>query len=350
MTGPEQTTVTGAPTLGGAIRREEKERHGLGSYARRFLRMRETGLMLILFVLVAVMSFASPVFLTWNNLEAMAMAFAVEGIVVVGMTILLISGGIDLSVGSVTALSMVIAGWLFLEGTDPWLAAGIAIVASTAIGAAMGLLVTKVGLHHFVVTLAVMVIARGLCLLFTGGRPLGLYELPPSFKFIGQGAVGAIPIIIIAFVLVVVAFDFMLRRTTAFRKVFYTGSNEKAAAYSGIRTKRVVFLTTMLCSALCGVAGVIYMARFGSAQPTFGIGMELNVIAAAVIGGASLSGGQGTIFGAALGTILLSVVSSSLALLDVSVYWQDVVRGSILLAALLIDHYLTRRRPAGRAA
>ena len=132
----------------------------------------------------------------------------------------------------------------------------------------------------------------------------------------------------------------MLRRTTMFRKVFYTGSNEKAAAYSGIRTKKVVFLTTTLCSTLCGVAGIIYMARFGSAQPTFGIGMELNVIAAAVIGGASLSGGSGTIFGAILGTILLSVVSSSLALLDVSVYWQDIIRGSILLTAVTIDHYL----------
>ena len=306
--------------------------------------MRETGLVLILLVLVIVMSFASPHFLTWTNMRAMAMAFAVEGIVVVGMTILLISGGIDLSVGSVTALSMVIAGWLFLEGIDPWLASGIAIAASVAIGAFMGFLVTKVGLHHFIVTLAVMVIARGLCLLVTGGRPLGLFSLPSNFKFIGQGSVGAIPIVIIAFVVVVLAFDFMLRRTTAFRKVFYTGSNEKAAAYSGIRTKRVIFLTTTLCSALCGVAGIIYMARFGSAQPTFGIGMELNVIAAAVIGGASLSGGSGTIFGAILGTILLSVVSSSLALLDVSVYWQDIIRGSILLAALTIDHYLTKRR------
>ena len=149
---------------------------------------------------------------------------------------------------------------------------------------------------------------------------------------------------------VALAFDFMLRRTTAFRKVFYTGSNKKAAAYSGIRTKRVIFLTTTLCSALCGVAGIIYMARFGSAQPTFGIGMELNVIAAAVIGGASLSGGSGTIFGAILGTILLSVVSSSLALLDVSVYWQDIVRGSILLAAVTDRPLFDRRRTAGRLA
>ena len=319
-------------------------RRGPAHYAERLLKMRETGLVLVLLILFVGMSFASPHFLTWTNMRAMAVAFAVEGIVVVGMTILLISGGIDLSVGSVTALAMVIAGWLFLRGVDPWLSSGIAIAACVSIGAFMGLLVTRVGLHHFIVSLAVMVIARGLCLLGTGGRPLGLFSLPSNFKFIGQGSVGAIPIVIIALVVVALAFDFMLRRTTAFRKVFYTGSNKRAAAYSGINTKRVIFLTTVLCSALSGVAGIIYMARFGSAQPTFGIGMELNVIAAAVIGGASLSGGSGTIFGAILGTILLSIVSSSLALLDVSVYWQDIIRGSILLVAVTIDHYLTRRR------
>lgn len=317
---------------------------GLGSRLGRLVKMRETGLIVIIAILFLVMTFASPYFLTWDNMRAMAMAFAVEGIVVVGMTVLLISGGIDLSVGSVTALAMVIAGLLFLSGVDPWLASGIAIVACAGIGAFMGFFVTRIGLHHFIVSLAVMVIARGFCLLGTGGRPLGLYTLPPEFKFIGQGSVAGIPIVIIIFVIFVAISDFLLRRTTMFRKVFYTGSNEKAAAYSGIRTKKVVFLTTTLCSALCGVAGVIYMARFGSAQPTFGIGMELNVIAAAVIGGASLTGGSGTILGAILGTILLSVVSSSLALLNVSVYWQDIIRGSILLTAVTIDLYFNKRR------
>jgi ribose transport system permease protein len=260
------------------------------------------------------------------------------------MTILLISGGIDLSVGSVVAFAMVFAGWLFLAGVDPWVASALAIAASAGIGLAMGLCVTRIGLHHFIVSLAFMVIARGVCLLLTGGRPLGLFTLPPEFKFIGQGSIGPIPFIILLFVGFVLVFDFLLRRSTAFRKIFYTGSNVKAAAYSGIRTQRVILGTTVLCSTLAGLAGIIYMARFGSAQPTFGMGMELNVIAAAVIGGASLSGGQGTIFGAILGAILLSVVSSSLALLDVSVYWQDIIRGSILLAAVSFDHYLHKRR------
>lgn len=311
---------------------------------RKLLKMRETGLIVIILALFVVMSFASPYFLSWANMRAMSMAFAVDGILVIGMTILLISGGIDLSVGSVTAFAMVIAGWLFLNGINPWLASGIAIALCAGIGAFQGFFVTKVGLHHFIVSLAVMVIARGACLLFTGGRPLGLFTLPPEFKFIGQGSIGPVPIVIIIFLVFVIAFDFLLRRTTMFRKVFYTGSNEKAAAYSGIRTKKVIFLTTTLCSTLCGIAGIIYMARFGSAQPTFGIGLELTVIAAAVIGGASLNGGSGSILGAILGVILLSLVSSSLALLDVSVYWQDIIRGSILLSAVTIDHYLNKRR------
>ena len=159
-------------------------------------------------------------------------------------------GGIDLSVGSVVAFAMVLAGWLFLAGIDPWVASGLAILASAGIGAAMGFCVTRIGLHHFIVSLAFMVIARGACLLFTAARPLGLFTLPPEFKFIGQGSIGVIPFVIIIFVVFVVVFDFLLRRSTAFRKVFYTGSNEKAAAYSGIRTKRVIFFTTVLCSTL----------------------------------------------------------------------------------------------------
>jgi ribose transport system permease protein len=310
----------------------------------KFLKQRETGLILIILLIFIVMSFVSEHFLTPENIFSMVKSFSVEAIVVIGMTILLISGGIDLSVGSVTALAMVIAGTLFLAGVDPWLSALMAIIACGGIGAFMGLLVTKVGLHHFIVSLAVMVIARGLCMLGTGGRPLGLYTLPPEFKWIGTGTIGPVPVVIVIFLVFMLVFDFLMRRTTAFRKVFYTGSNAKAAAYSGVPTQKVIFFTTMLTSALCGVAGVIYMARFGSAQPTFGIGMELNVIAAAVIGGASLSGGSGSILGAILGTVLLAVVSSSLTLLDVSVYWQDIIRGSILLTAVIFDHYLVRQR------
>ncbi|WP_109577490.1 ABC transporter permease [Aminobacter sp. AP02] len=310
----------------------------------RLASMREAGLIVIILALCIAMSFASPHFLTWGNFRAMLMSFSIEGIVVVGMTILLIVGGIDLSVGSVVCFSMVVSGALFLAGLDPWTASLIGIGVSALIGAAMGFFVTVVGLNHFITSLAAMVIVRGLCLVITKGTPLSLFTLPPAFKAVGQGSFHGLPYVIIIFVVVVAIFDFLLRRATAFRKVFYTGSNEKAAQFSGIKTKQVKFWVTVLCSTLAGFAGVIYMARFGAATPTFGAGMELNIIAAAVIGGASLNGGSGTIFGAILGMALLSVVTSSLILLDVSVYWQDMIKGCILLAAVSIDHFLHRKK------
>lgn len=306
--------------------------------------VREAGLIVIILALCIAMSFASPHFLTWGNFRAMLMSFSIEGIVVVGMTILLIVGGIDLSVGSVVCFSMVVSGALFLAGLDPWTASLIGIGVSALIGAAMGFFVTVIGLNHFITSLAAMVIVRGMCLVVTKGTPLSLFTLPPAFKTIGQGSFNNIPYVILIFVVVVAIFDFLLRRATAFRKVFYTGSNEKAAQFSGIRTNQVKFWVTVLCSTLAGLAGVIYMARFGAATPTFGAGMELNIIAAAVIGGASLNGGSGTIFGAILGMALLSVVTSSLILLDVSVYWQDMIKGCILLAAVSIDHFLHRKK------
>ncbi|WP_245479961.1 ABC transporter permease [Mesorhizobium sp. M7A.T.Ca.US.000.02.1.1] len=306
--------------------------------------MREAGLIVIILALCIAMSFASPHFLTWGNFRAMLMSFSIGGIVVVGMTILLIVGGIDLSVGSVVCFSMVVSGALFLAGLDPWTASLIGIGVSALIGAAMGFFVTVIGLNHFITSLAAMVIVRGMCLVVTKGTPLSLFTLPPAFKAIGQGSFNNIPYVILIFVVVVAIFDFLLRRATAFRKVFYTGSNEKAAQFSGIRTNQVKFWVTVLCSTLAGLAGVIYMARFGAATPTFGAGMELNIIAAAVIGGASLNGGSGTIFGAILGMALLSVVTSSLILLDISVYWQDMIKGCILLAAVSIDHFLHRKK------
>lgn len=306
--------------------------------------LREAGLIAIITALCFVMSFASEYFLTWENIRAMLLSFAIEGIVVVGMTILLIVGGIDLAVGSVVCLAMVIVGAFFLMGLDPWTASLLAIAASAGIGLLMGLCVTKIGLSHFIASLAFMVIARGLSLAITQGTPQSLFNLPPEFKAIGQGTVGGIPIVILIFAAIVVISDFVLRKSTLFRKVFYVGSNEKAALYAGINVNSVKLWVTVLCGTMSGIAGVIYTARFGAATPTFGIGMELNVIAAAVIGGASLKGGSGTIYGAVLGLALLSVVTSSLILLDVSVYWQDVIKGTILLVAVSLDHWMNSQK------
>ncbi|PTY38739.1 ABC transporter permease [Saccharospirillum sp. MSK14-1] len=306
-------------------------------------KMRELTLILIIVGLFIVMSFASPYFLTWANMKAMLLSFSTEGIVVVGMTMLLIVGGIDLSVGAVMCLAMVMAAKLFVLGMNPWLASLSSIGICSIIGLIMGNCVTRIGMHHFIVTLAFMGIARGASMVITQGTPISLFSLPPEFKFVGQGTLWGVPFSIIIFFVVVIIADYLLRNATAFRKIFYTGSNERAAEFSGIRTKRIKIGVTVLSSTLCGLAGIIYMSKFGAATPNFGVGLELNIIAAAVIGGASLKGGEGTVFGAILGIALLSVVSSSLILLNVSVYWQDLIKGLILLAAVAIDHILHNR-------
>ena len=319
----------------------------LSAGLKQIVSVREFGLLAIIALIFVVMSFASPYFLTWGNMRAILLSFSIEGIVVIGMTILLIVGGIDLSVGSVVCLSMVIGGTLFLAGLDPWTASLIAIAACGFIGFLMGLCVTRIGLHFFIVSLAFMVITRGLSLLFTQGTPQSLFSLPPAFKFVGQGSLGGVPFVIVIFVVLIALFDVLLRRSVIFRRVYYTGSNEKAARLSGIDTKRMKVMCATICSTLAGVAGVIYMARFGAATPQFGVGMELSVIAAAVIGGASLNGGSGTIAGAVLGAALLSLVTSSLILLNVPVYWQDIIRGAILLVAVTADHLLNARKARG---
>ncbi len=314
------------------------------SLLMQVLKMREGVLFLVLVVVFVGMSFSSQYFLTWGNMRAIALSFSTEGIVVVGMTILIIVGGIDLSVGALMCLAMVVAGKLFLIGMNPWLAAILGVGATSLAGFVMGLFVTRVGLGFFITSLAFLGLVRGLCFIITQGTPLSLFSLPPEFAFIGQGNVFGFPVVILIFLVVAVVGDILLRNATVFRKVIYVGSNENAANYSGINVRRVRLWTTVLCAALAGFAGIVFMARLGVATPTFGIGSELNIIAAAVIGGASLTGGKGSVLGAILGIALLSVVTSSMILLDISIFWQEMIRSLILLAAVSVDHMVNKHR------
>ena len=314
------------------------------SLLMQVLKMREGVLFLVLVVVFVGMSFSSEYFLTWGNMRAIALSFSTEGIVVVGMTILIIVGGIDLSVGALMCLAMVVAGKLFLIGMNPWLAAILGVGATSLAGFVMGLFVTRVGLGFFITSLAFLGLVRGLCFIITQGTPLSLFSLPPEFAFIGQGNVFGFPVVILIFLVVAVVGDILLRNATVFRKVIYVGSNENAANYSGINVRRVRLWTTVLCAALAGFAGIVFMARLGVATPTFGIGSELNIIAAAVIGGASLTGGKGSVLGAILGIALLSVVTSSMILLDISIFWQEMIRSLILLAAVSVDHMVNKHR------
>ncbi|NLO99519.1 MAG: ABC transporter permease [Clostridiaceae bacterium] len=307
------------------------------SILKQIKNMREMNIILIIIAVCVIMSFASPYFLTWGNIESIVMQFSTEGIVVIGMTVMLILGGIDISVGSIMCFSMVLPAKIFLAGVNPWISALAGLVACLIIGAINGFFVTKVGLHPFITTLATAGIIRGACYVLTQGSQISLYTLPDSFKYIGLGKVSGIPFIIVLFIIIVIISDFMLRKTSVLRNVFYTGSNEKAARFSGINVDKVKFWVFVLCAGLTGLAGIIFMARFGMATPNFGVGLEMTAIASAVIGGASMSGGKGTVFGSILGICLYYLISSSLILLHVNAYWQEFARGLILLIAISID-------------
>jgi ribose transport system permease protein len=254
------------------------------------------------------------------------------------MTVMLVVGGIDLSVGSVMCFAGVLTGQLFLMGMDPWLASILVLIVMAGVGAIMGFFVTKIGLSFFITSLAIMGIMRGACYVVTKGTPMSLYTLPDAYKFIGQGTVFGIPFVIILFLIIVIISDFLLRRSSILRKVYYVGSNELSARFSGINVKLIRMSVSIFCAFLTGLAGIIYMARFAAATPSFGIGLELTAISAAVIGGASLNGGEGTVLGAILGIALLSIITSSMILLEVSPYWQDLIKGIILILAVSIDH------------
>ena len=322
----------------------ESKKSFLSSVGTALNNFPEANLIFIIAVIWLVVSFLSPHWNTFANITTILGSFSIEGIVVIAMTIMLIVGGFDLSVGSVMALTMIIAGTLFQAGVNPWVASVLAVIAAACIGAVIGFFVTKVGLNFLITTLAIMVVARGACFVITRGTPISLYALPDNFKFIGQGRIYGIPFVIFLFFGIVVFADFMLRRSTVLRKVIYTGSNRKAAVFSGINVDLVTMAVCILTSSLAGVAGIFYMARFAGATAQYGSGLEIMAISAAIIGGASLSGGKGTILGAVLGVAFLQVITGAMVMLNVSPYWQDFIRGLILLTAVTLDHIRQKRR------
>ena len=304
-----------------------------------------TTILLVLAISVA-MSFASPFFLTSENITTTVQSFSIDGLVVIAMTIVLISGGIDLSVAAVMALSGVLAGVLFRAGLDIWLASLVGISAGATVGAINGFFITRLGLSPFITTLALQQIARGAAYVISGGVPVPLSNLPPEFKFLGRGIIDGtgVPFAIVLFLVVVALFDFLSRRSTMLRKVYYVGSSEKAARLSGIDVHRVRMGVYVLAGTLAALAGILTISRFNSATSYYGVNVDLKAISACVIGGASLNGGEGTILGSIIGITLMSVISSSLVLLDVSPYWQDLTMGLILLAAVSIDFLSHMRR------
>lgn len=313
---------------------------------KRLLQFREASILIIVLIIVAILSALSPAFLTSSNLSAVLKGMAVEGIIAAGMTVALISGGFDLSVGSQLALASVVLAKAYTSGVNIWVAALAGVAAAVLCGIFNGFCIGKIGINSLIITLASMSIARGICMVMTKGSPITFTALPEGFKSMGSGDIAGIPILVLIFLVIVLIMDFMTRKSAGIRKVFCVGSNEKSARLSGIHVARVKMGVYVLVSVLVGIAGVVNTARFSVAAPNTGIGVEMTAISAAVIGGVRLNGGEGSVFGSILGVILLNLISNGLVLMRVSVYWQQLISGIILIIAVLIDYLSSQKKTA----
>lgn len=301
---------------------------------------REAALGVFILIGGAALATQTPQFLTFGNIHAVFLGMAVEAIVAVGMTVLLVSGGFDLSVGSVLALGGVVAGLLVNDGVPTPLAVLGALIVGVAVGLTNGLLVAKVGVNPLITTLGMLSVIQGFVLLLAGG--FAVTGLPPSLTVLGQSVYFRIQAPIYFMLGFAILGDLLLRRSRLLRLAYYVGGNEQAARLTGIRVDRVKIAAYCLTAGLAAFGGIILAARFGAASVNAGETLPLDVITAVVIGGASLSGGSGTVLGAMLGVLLIQLINNAFNLLGINVYWQPVVQGSVLILAVAADAIATR--------
>ena len=320
-------------------------RSGTGTRSQAMLlSARQFGTVIGLVVLCATLWILTPHFLTLSNLLNVAEQTSINATVAVGMTFVILSAGIDLSVGSIVALSGVVLGMALQAGYPLVLALAAALVAGFGCGVTNGTLISWGRLPPFIVTLGTMSIARGAALLATEGRPISGFD--PSFRSLATGRIGFIPAPVIVMAVVYVIAHVLLTRTTFGRYVYAIGGNEEATRLSGVPVrfhKTMIYGVSGLTSA---VAAVVLTARLNSAQPIAGIMYELDAIAATVIGGTSLMGGEGTLGGTLVGALIMGVLRNGLNLLGVSSFLQQIVIGGVIVVAVLLDTILKRKHHA----
>lgn len=292
-----------------------------------------------LILLVLVVSILSPSFLTTKNLLNILRQTSINAIIAAGMTFVILTGGIDLSVGSILAFSGAIGASLLMSTSSIALAVVVAIIVGGIVGFLNGVVVSKFKLQPFIATLATMTILRGIVLVFTDGKPitLGSGDLAISFGNIGGGVILGVPCPVLIMLLVFLICGFILNDTVIGRRVYALGSNEEAAKLSGLSTNKVKIAVYTISGILSAVAGIILTSRLFSAQPTAGASYELDAIAAVVLGGTSLTGGKGKISKTIIGALIIGVLNNALNLLDVSSYYQMIVKGIVILIAVILD-------------
>lgn len=294
------------------------------------------GALIALILLMAGISIASPSFRTGANFLSLLRQSSINGLIAFGMTFVILTDAIDLSVGSVLALSTALCAGMITAGVPAGLAMILALVLGCAMGVISGVMVTKGRLQPFIATLITMTVYRGLTMIYTNGKPIS--NLGDSFilKVVGKGKFYGVPIPVILLIFLFLLFYFLLN-TTFGRRIYATGSNWKSAKLAGVNIHRTKIIAYAISGTMAALSGLILLSRLGSAQPTLGSGYELDAIAAVALGGTSMSGGRGKIYGTLIGVLIIAVLNNGLNILGVSSYYQDVIKGLVILIAVLSD-------------
>lgn len=295
------------------------------------------GPLLGLIILIVIVTVLNPSFIEPLNILNLLRQVAINALIAFGMTFVILTGGIDLSVGSILALSSAFTANLMLSGWDPILAIVVGCLAGGLMGMVNGLLITKGRMAPFIATLATMTIFRGLTLVYTDGNPITGLGDSMTFQLFGRGYLLGIPVPAITMIIVFAVLWIVLHKTPFGRKTYAIGGNEKASIISGIKVDRIKIMIYSLTGILSALAGAILTSRLNSAQPTAGTSYELDAIAAVVLGGTSLTGGRGRIVGTLIGALIIGILNNGLNLLGVSSFYQMVVKGIVIAIAVLID-------------
>ncbi|WP_118180499.1 ABC transporter permease [Paraburkholderia phosphatilytica] len=320
------------------------------SWSSRLMRQLRNGLgplCAALVIICVALSFASPEFLTTSTLTNIMVQVSVVGIAAVGGTFVIITSGIDLSVGSLVALTGMVAATLMAGSTQGNVGLGIAglavaIAVGAGVGALNGIAIAWLRLVPFIVTLAMMAMARGLTLAISDGRTK--FDFPNAFTVFGAKSIAGLPMPMLVMLIVFLIGHVLLRKTTFGHQVFAVGGNREAARLAGIPVQRVMFLTYVLAGATAAIAGIVLAGRLNSALPSAANGLELQVIAGIVIGGTSLAGGRGSIIGTFIGVVLIGVINVGLSLLGVNPFWTQFIQGGVIFAAVMLDVLSQRRK------
>lgn len=295
-------------------------------------------IIILLIGIIITFSILSSAFFTFDNIRNVLRQVSMIGIAGIGMVCVILTGGIDLSIGSLVAFVNILCAFLMANmGVNPVIASIIGIIAATMVGAINGFFVAYCNLTPMISTLCMMNILRGICFVTTNGLPV--FGFPESSKFLGQGYIGVIPVPVIIFIIFIAIGYLLLNKTYIGRYFYAVGGNEEAVTLSGINTKRVKMTAYILCGFFTGIAGVIWLSRVNSGQPSTGTGFEFDVISGIVLGGLSVMGGVGSISGAMIGVIAIGFLNNGLVLMNVNEYYQLIAKGLVLLIAIGLDSF-----------